>query len=159
MILNRQLDDMGLAFVNLRKYSSFHLVNFLINFCSKNEKEDFFGTDKHDTGTELSVDENKILFSVSNNKSEFAEKADFHNRGFKTLDGEMRVEDISRKKKSRLSGEKIVDREMISYFLEKANVQFLPEDIFYIFKAFGTNKDYLSIEDFDLAMNCNIWNI
>jgi hypothetical protein len=163
MIMNRQLDDMAIAFMNLRKYSSLNIINFLSNQRETRTQEDLFNTDRQlDTATELSDQDHKLLFSVSNNKSDLADKLE-HNGGrvFKTLDQDIR-NDFTKNplnKPARLSSDKVIDRDMISTFLDKANIQYLPDDINYIFKAFGTNNDYLTNDDLELAINCSIWNV
>jgi hypothetical protein len=163
MILNRQLDDMGTVFQSLRKFPTFEIIHFLGQTPHREVDKPFKYEQKRDTGTELSDHDHKILFSSSNIRSEETERQE-HN-----IDVEfgMEEEELFRGKtfgnpntiNAKVKAIKGVSKQNIIYFLERNNVQFLPEDVLYIFKAFGCSEEILRQNNFDAVMFNKVWNI
>ena len=156
MIMNRQLDDMGTCFLTLRKYQNWEVFDVLLQYDNAFSRKDLLNGD---TGTEFSGDEQKILFSSSNLRSSATDQQE----------GILGNELKERGKGKRFSKVKIdtfkghnckeLEADVIGKFLERSHVQFLPEDISYIFKAFGCPQESLSLSEFESVLNNCIWSI
>lgn len=159
IILNRQLDDMASAFRSLRRFSPSHILNFLVKFKELRAQADLFNTHLQiETGTEPSDQDTKLVISRANNKPLMLQQDSAPINGFRSSDENIKLDLPGGSSRKIPKRERLADKEMISYFLEKSSVQFLPEDVFYIFKAFGSESDHLSMEHIELAMHCPIWS-